>query len=348
MEYLYGRDDLFFLRKQTDYAAIGHNEGVALIAGTDACRHSSLKITPIRPRLAPSYKEDGSARVYIDNTRPGKMSGTAALSLPLFSSTGAGVEADCGLIWEAAFGQKSISNGVSVTYSRLPTGMVPVELWGFNLAGLRGAVAYGSILNRLTLTAGEERTALSTDWICRYALTQDRFPNASTAEKAGLTAWPNVPTPTYTGDEILGFTGSFLADGQAFNLRNFTITMNWNRQYDTNHFANDGSEYLSINPFERKPEILLDFSVWSTDDANLTTLLGKIANRTPIPAVIAIGATAGSTYTFTLHDLIIPEGSGGEGWTHDDPEDRKAITVTGLRAQATNTSTYDEISLVHT
>jgi hypothetical protein len=348
MAYLYGRLDRFYCAKQTAYGTIRNTEGVASLAATDACKHISFSATPSRGRIQASDKESGAALVYIDRSRAGRMSGTASVSMPLFSGSGAGVAPDCGPILESAFGKEEIAAGASVTYSRLPSGLVTCELWGFNAGGKRGVCAYGSLVNRLTITGGQDSANLSADFLSYYVLGQDRFANASAAEKGGLTAWPNEPaTQTYTGAELTGFTGTFTIDGQAYTaVRDFTITMSMNRDYDRMRYANDGTEFFPQNPFELTPEITLDFSMWSTDAASIDALLGKIANRTPVDATIVIGATAGGIYTFTLNNLIVPDDR--EGFTHEDGDDRKVLNFTGLRAQASNTSSTDEIGLVIT
>lgn len=352
MANVYGRNDLFFCAKQTAYDAIRNTEGAASLAAADACRHSSLSITPIRSRLQPTDKESTNGLAYIDRSRAGRMSATASLSLPLQSSSGATAPPDCGPILESAFGKETIG-ATTVTYGpdgtqyMSPTSPVTCELWGMNSAGVRGACAYGALVNRLQISGGQDSVNLSADFVCRYAITQDRFTNASSSEKGGLTAWPSVPaSQTYTGSELNGFTGVFTADATTYNLRNFTITMNMNRAYDVNHFAADGSEFFPIAPFELIPEILLDFSIWSTTDAALTTLLGKLANRTAFDVTIQVGSVAGGIYTFSLNNLIIPDGANGDGYRHEDGDDRKAISISGLRAQATNASTRDEIVLV--
>lgn len=348
MAYLYGRLDRFYCAKQVNYHTIRHNAGAASLAAADACRHVSFSATPSRGRIGASDKESGAALVYIDRTRAGRMSGTASVSMPLFSGSGAGVAPDCGPILESAFGQEAIAAGVSVTYSRLPSGLVTCELWGFNAEGVRGVCAYGSLVNRLVISGGQDSANLSAEFLSYYVLGQDRYGNASAAEKGGLTSWPTEPaSQTYTGTELTGFTGVFTIDGTTYTtLRDFTITMNMNRDYDRMRYTNDGTEFFPQNPFELTPEITLDFSMWSTDAASLDTLLGKIAARTAVDATIVIGATAGGIFTFSLNNLIVPDDR--EGFTHEDGDDRKVINVSGLRAQATNTASVDEIGLVIT
>ena len=348
MAYLYGRNDRFYVAKQVTYTTIRHTDGTASLAAADACRHRTFTATPSRGRLEPTYKEATTNLVYIDQTRAGRMSGTATVTMPLFSASGVDAPPDCGPILESAFGLQTINAGVNVQYTRLPTGLVTCELWGFNAGAQRGVCAFGSLVNRLTLTGGQDSADISADFLCYNVLTQDRFGSASAAEKGGLIAWPTEPaSQTYTGSELTGFTGTFTADGQAYTtLRNFTVTMNMNRQYDIERFAADGTEYFPQNPFELMPEILLDFSMWSTDVAAFNTLLGKIANRTAFDATIVLGASANGIYTIALNNLIIPDDR--EGFTHEDGDDRKVINVTGLRAQATSTAVKDEIVITKT
>lgn len=347
-KYLYSRLDSFFCGKQTAYHTIRNTEGVASLAATDACHHISFSATPSRSRIQAGDKEAGAALVYIDRSRPGRMSGSASVSMPLFSGAGAGVPPDCGPILESAFGQEAVQEGVNVTYSRSPSGLVTCELWGFNAEGKRGVCAYGALVNRLTISGGQDSANLSADFVCYYVLGQDRFTNASEAEKGGLSAWPTEPaSKTYTGSELTGFTGVFTINGTAYTaVRDFTITMNMNRDYDRMRYANDGTEFFPQNPYELTPEITLDFSMWSTNAASLDALLAKIANREPVDATITIGATAGGIYTFSLNDLIVPDDR--EGWTHEDTEDRKVLNFTGLRAQASSATNTDEIGLVIT
>lgn len=347
MAYLYGRNDYFFLAKQADYKTIRHTDGTASLAAADACRHRSFTATPNRNRINPTYKEAGSAQVFIEQSRAGRISGAASVTMPLFSGSGAGVQPDCGPIFESAFGAVAESAGVSVTYTRAAqnAALVPLELWGFNSAGKRGVCAFGSIVNRLVLSGGQDTADLSADFICYAALGQDRWASALLAEKGGLTAWPAMPaTQTYTGSEMAGFTCRLTLDGTAYlTLRDWTVTMNPNRQYDVNHCNVDGTEYFPQVPFQGMPEYLLSFSTWSTDAATLDTLLGKIVARTGFDATLVIGATAGGTFTLPLNNLVLPPEISGDGFSHEDGDDRKAIVVPTLRCQATSTAAIDEI-----
>jgi hypothetical protein len=357
MEYIYGRNDRVYVAKATTFSTIRNTTGTASLAATDAVKHKTLTARVMRNRIAASDKEATAYLGYIDRTRRGRYSGSASLTMPLFSGPSAGVEPDHGCILESAFGKKTISAGVSVTYAAdasatilkylNETTPVTCELWGLN-AALRGVVSYGALVNRLRITGGQDSAELSADFVSYYTLAQDRFANAIAAEKGGITAWPTEPaTQTYTGSEMTGFTGHIVLDGITYTaLRNFTLTANLNRGYRMDKFTDDGSEYFPYGPFEMMPEFTLDVSLWSNDSSDLTALLQKIANRTSVDATLVIGATAGGIYTIPLNNLIKPDGD--EDPVSSDGDDRKSIDSTGLRAQATSTSVRDEVSLVIT
>ncbi|MEN6537860.1 MAG: hypothetical protein ABFD60_11320 [Bryobacteraceae bacterium] len=346
MAYIYGRNDYFFVAKQSDYKTIRHTDGTASLAAADACRHRTFTATPNRARINPSYKEAGSAQVFIEQSRAGRISGAASVTMPLFSGSGVGVEPDCGPIFESAFGAVTVG-GATVTYTRAAqnAALVPLELWGFNSAGKRGVCAFGSIVNKLVLSGGQDTADLSADFISYAVLGQDRWGSALTAEKGGLTTWPLMPAaPVYTGSEMAGFTCQLTLDGTAYvTLRDWTVTINPNRQYDLNHCAIDGTEYFPQAPFQGMPEYLLSFSTWSVDTAALDTLLGKIVGRTSFDATLVIGSTAGGTYTLPMNNLVIPPEISGDGFSHEDGDERKAIVVPTLRCQATSTAAVDEI-----
>ena len=352
---VYRKDDRFYCAKQTAYDTIRNTAGVANLSAIDACKHKSFTAAANRARIAAGEKEAGAFLGYMDRTLPGRNSGTASVVLPLFSASGAGVAPDFGPILESAFGKETVVAGTSVTYG--PSGAakyldeaapVTCELWGFNAAGVRATCAYGALVNRLRISGGQDYAELAADFICRYVLSQDRFVNAATLEKGGLTAWPDEPaTQTYTGAEMRGFTGAFTFDGVVYTtLRSFAITMNWNRAYRVDKFDDDGSEFFLHSPYELMPEFLLDFSLWSSDLAALTTAIQKINNRTPVDAAVVLGSVPGGIYTIPLKNLIIPEGN--DDPVHEDGDDRKAISYTGLRAKATAVTARDEISLIAT
>lgn len=356
--YLYGKDDRFYCAKQTSYSVIRNTEGAASLVGTDAARHSGLSAAAIRNRLPATDKESNGFAGYIDHTRKGRYAaGPVSVKFPLCSSSGAGVESDHGPIFEAAMGKATVAAATSVTYG--PNGAkymneaspVTCELWGFNQGAELGVVAVGAIPNRLSLQVGQDSAEVSVDFAAYYALGQDRFANAETAEKCGLTAWPTEPaTQTYAGAQLTGFTTLVTLDGIAYNVRGTTFTANLKRAYRMDKCAIDGTEYFPSDPFELTgeggPEFLLDVDLWSTDSSDLRALRRKYANRTPFDGVIVIGSVAGGIWTINLNNLIRPGGDNDP--VHEDGDDRKVVRLTGLRAQCTNTSARDECTIVHT
>lgn len=353
--YIFGRNDRLYVAKGVSYSTIRNTGGAASLATADACKHKTFTARANRARLAASDKEATAFLGYIDRTRKGRFSGTASIATPLFSSSGAGVEPDYGPVLESAFGKATIAVGASVTYGPALTGTIakymdetaPVtcELWGMN-AALRGVCAYGALVNRLKLSGGQDSAELTADFITYYTLAQDRFANAETGEKGGLTTWPAEPgTQTYTGSEMTGFTTLLTIDGVAYNPRNWGVDINFNRAYRMDRCAIDGSEYYPSEPYEMMPEVTFTASLWSTDAAAMTTLLGKIANRVTVDASVVVGSLAGGIYTIPLNNLIKPDGDNDP--VHSDGDDRKSIDLT-LRAQATSTSVRDEVSLILT
>jgi hypothetical protein len=203
--------------------------------------------------------------------------------------------------------------------------------------------------NRFSLSVGQESAGLSVDFIGYYALSKDRYDNASTAEKGGLSAFPSEPgSQTYTGSELTSFVSSFTINGvdQTSIFRNANINGNLSRAYRMDKFGTSGAEYFPADPYEMMPEWLVDVTFHSCDAASLTTLLKKVANREAVDASLVIGNTAGGINTIALNNLIIPDGD--DEPVHEDGDDRKTVTIRGLRCQATNTSSRDEISWVCT
>lgn len=351
--YVYGRNDIFCVAAGSAFNAINNASGAATIAAVNAAKHKSFAAVANRARLAATDKEATAFLGYIDRTRRGRYSGSATYGAPLYSSTGPGVEPAIGPILAAAFGAKTIAAGVSVTYG--PAGVkymnepspLCCELWGFNPAGVRGSCTFGAIPNKLTLAAGQDSAELTVDFLAYYTLGQDRFANAETNEKGGLTAFPTPPTaPAYSGSELTGFVLALTLDGVGYNPRSASFSATFNRGYRMDLCAADGTEYYGYAPRELMPEFTLDAALWNTDDANLAALLAKIDNRTPFNASLQIGSVAGGIYTLTLKNLIVPGDT--RGWTDDDGDDRKALNIKGLRAQATSTSVRDEAQLVLT
>lgn len=355
MANLYTRDDRLYLNLQASWDTIDNSAGAADVAATDACKHESFTAEPTRVRLQPPDKESTAFLGFRDLTIAGKFAAaTPTVVTPLFSASAAGVEPDNGPLFESAFGKKTIVADTSVTYAannstKYLNEAAPkaLEAWLFNTGAKRGKVAWGSIVNRLVIAGGQDYATVTADMLSRGVLTQDRFAAASTAEKGGLTAWPTEPaSQTYTGSPMVAFTCTLTLDGNVYSgVRNWSIAMNMNRQFRADKYAVDGTEYLPSDLFEMMPEITFDFSLHSTDSANLSALIAKIAARTAFDASLVIGNVAGGIYTFALNNLIMPDAREAMS---EDGDDRKAITVRGLRAQATSTSVRDEITLALT
>jgi hypothetical protein len=354
MSTLFSRNDRLYIKKQAAYATVTNTAGAADVAATDACKHKSISAVPARTRLQAPDKEATAFVGYIDRSIAGRFAPAAtSIVTPLFSAGAAGVQPDNGAILESALGKATISAGVSVTYG--PSGTkyldettpVGCEAWLFNTGAKRGKLSFGSIVNRWTITAAQDYAEFSADFLAYNVLTQDRFAAASTAEKGGLTAWPTEPaTQTYIGSALTGFTMTLTLDGILYtNVRSLSITGNMNRQFRADKCAVDGSEFLPSDLFEMEPEFLLNFSLFSNTSTDLDALLAKIAARTAFDATAVIGNTAGGTYTIPLNNLIMPN---AQEAMHEDGDDRKVVTVSGLRAQATSTSVRDECSIVLT
>jgi hypothetical protein len=355
MSFLYERNKRLYVAKQTAgaFSTIRNTAGAADVAAADACKHRSFTAEPTRTRLAAPDVESTAFLGYIDRTIAGRFGAAPASTVTsLFSATGAGVQPDIGPILESAFGKVTIAAGVSATYG--PAGVkyldeaspITCELWEFVTGAKRGKVAFGALVNRFVIAAGQDYADLTADYLCFNVLTQDRFPAASTSEKGGLTAWPTEPSQTYTGSPLTGFTMTLTLDGIVYTtVRSVSVTGSMGRQFRADKTAVDGSEYLPTEPFEMMPEFTLDFSVHSTDASDLSALIAKIAARTQFDASLVIGNAAGGTYTIPLNNLISPEGREA---VHGGGDDRAAVTVSGLRAQATSTSVRDECTVVLT
>jgi hypothetical protein len=356
MAYLFSRNDRFYCAKQTAFATIRNAGGAASVAAADACKHVSFSADPARTQLNPPDKEVNAFLGFIDRSRAGRFAPAAAsVVTPLFSGSGAGVAPDNGPIFESALGKETIVAATSVTYG--PSGTkyldettpVTCELWGFNTGAKRGKVAFGALVNRLRISAGQDFAEVAADFLCYNVLTQDRFAAAActTAEKGGLTSWPAEPGgQTYTGNSLQGFTGNVVLDGVTYTtVRNVSVTCDMGRQFRADKFDDDGTEYLPTEPMELMPTFTLDIDLWSTDSSDLTSLLVKIANRTAFDATLTIGATAGGIYTVSLNNLIMPDGREAAS---SDGDDRKVISLTGLRAQCTSTSVRDECTIAIT
>jgi hypothetical protein len=350
MSWIYGRDDRLYLAKATDYKTIRNTGGAASVGAADACLHQSFTGNRSPNYLQPPDKESTATIGYKDRAIAGRFnSAPASIVTPMFVASAAGQQPDNGILFESAFGKVTAAG--TVTYG--PDGVkyvnettpVAVEAWGFNTAPKRGRVAVG-IVNRLVISAGADFATVSADLLAYAYLTQDRFAAASVAEKMGITAWPNEPgTQTYTGSEMTGFTGTVTLAGHVFSaVRNFTLTCNFNRQFRPGKFANDGSEYFPSEIVEGQPEFNLDIDLWSeAASADLDDVVAKIAARTAFDGTLVLGATAGGIYTFSLNNLIIPDGHEAE---HADGDDRKVVSIRGLRAQITAAGTRDECNLV--
>jgi hypothetical protein len=350
MAWIYGRDDRLYLAKATDYKTIRNTAGAASVAAADACLHQSFTGNRSPNYLQPPDKESTATIGYKDRAIPGRFNAApASIVTPMFVASGAGAQPDNSILFESAFGK--VTTAGTVTYGPHGTKYVneadpvSVEAWGFNTGPKRGRVAVG-IVNRLVISAGADFATVSADLLAYAYLTQDRFLAAATAEKMGISAWPTEPaTQTYTGSEMTGFTGLCTLAGHTFDtVRNFTLTCNFARQFRPGKFTNDGSEYFPSEIVEGQPEFTLDIDLWSeSGNANLDDVVAKIAARTAFDGSVVLGATAGGIYTFALNNLIIPDGHEAE---HNDGDDRKVVSIRGLRAQITAAGTRDECSCV--
>lgn len=323
-------------------AAIPNSTGTATLAGGDACKHIRLELPGFGGSTIVSAAKTGAlGRLAGIEGRSGGAAWRA--EIPFAMSGTAGTPPDMDPILEAMMGQAGVdSGGTSVTYS-LSDAVPGLTLWSFRTVGgsatnVAQRCAWGALVDDFEISTSEGELVLRVGGPCSFVLPSIGFASFSTAQKAGLSAFPSEPTPTYVGNIISGFVGSLTINAVAtFKVESFSVRGRLNRSL---RYA-FGSRVPTV-PIAGVREITASVRIFEENEAAVNTLRDLQRSKTAVDCSLVFGESAGYTATFALNGVVF----GSE--TLDDSGPEYILGFADNPASMTNASTADELVITLT
>lgn len=335
--YAESRQERLYIQLQTSCDQIPNTAGTATVAAGDACRFIGMNLNN-QPEMF--QRPDKTGTRSIQKGIKGRKFASWDVRMSLAGSGVAGTKPDCDAILEAAFGAAGVVDpGVDVTYS-LADAVKYLALWSFRSpAGLEQRCAYGSVVEELTVTLGDNIAELQARGSSTFVVNSTTFADAGlpTEEKGGLTTFPSEPAnPVTAGDAVVGFTGSVVADGNTMDcIQTATIRLNTGLQSIRNTF---GSFYATgANGGERN--VGVSFTCYDQDSTAVENLKRKALNKEPIDIVLTIGTVAGNIWKWTLKNVQL------EAPTYEDGDIRFSLNFGESMAHASSLALRDELVL---
>ena len=332
MAFSYSRSGHLYLKTQSVYGT------AATLAGSNACRNTSVKIVPMNPRTKRNDKTGNLSRpVGIGGLRKA----TVAIGMDLAGNGSAGTAPDCDPILQSLFGQAgTASGGVSYSYT-LADATVPVTVGLFRTPStVQQQLAFGVNFEEANFSFND---GVVSKWTCTgqgvYAPDSLTFSTLDTGGKGGLGSFPTEPgSPVTNGAPVSAFAGSLTLDSTAVATLK-SGTLKFNRPIELEYAY--GSAYsVSASPTERN--IQLAFQLYDDDSALMIDLLQHGIQDAVIGATLVMGSVAGNIWTWVLKGLQLTPPSledGGNRWV---------ASFDAASASASTPSALDEVALTLT
>jgi hypothetical protein len=271
----------------------------------------------------------------------GRRSCNWSTKMSMTANGAAGTAPDCDPFLAAIMGKlKTVSSGVSVTYA-LDDLSPSVCIWDFNTpATVTERVLSGAIAAKAKFDIGVDEPQVEFSGQGLAILDTDIFATADAISKAGLTTFPTEPTtPVTNGTPAPGFTGVITLDAQTYStMRSGSISIDVERELPMDGF----NSYYGLAPAAGLRNVAADWSMYDDDSANLSALKVKAQNGTGVNLTFAIGTVAGSIWTFTLKNVLLPKPQ------YDYSGKRRVVSFGGARAHDTTIGAKDAFAIVLT
>ncbi len=304
------RNERLYLQAESSYGVIPNSSGTATVAGSNACRHTELTISPnveMGMRNDKTGTRDRTAGI------PLRRTATWNATMDLAGNGSPGVVPDCDPILQALFGGTgSISAGISVTYA-MTDAFKSFAGWSFRTPStLEQRAMAGSIVTEATFQLNQKIATAAFSGECLWVPDSVTFSSLDTAGKCGLSTFPSEPgSPVTNGLPVVGFTGAATFDGNTMaNIKSATLKIATGNGINRDQF---GSYYGDV-PEGGLRSVSLAFTLFDSDAAGTTNLKTKALLKNPINITLVLGVIAGNIWTFTVKgvQLETPKIGGNE------------------------------------
>jgi hypothetical protein len=324
-----------YAQNETTWGTIPNTTGVATLAGSNCCRMSALDIQLAQQEIV---RSDKTGSLGITMGILGRRQVTFTTKMSLAPNGAAGTKPDMDPLLTALMGKApTIVASTSVTYG-LDDQSPSVTLWDFNTPGtMTQRCTMGAILKTGKFDIGVDEPTVEFTGQGLAVLDTDIFATADTISKGGLTAFPNEPaSPVTNGTPPPGFTGTITLDGNTYSTyRTGTITVDVDRELPMDGF----NSFYGIAPAAGLRNVTIDWSMYDDDSATLQSLKQKAYAGTPVTLAFQIGTVAGSTWLFTLKNVLLAKPK------FDYSGKRRVVAFSACRAHDTTIGAKDAITI---
>ncbi len=331
-----------YTRNETCFPVLESVFGTAVTpVGGDACLITSFT-TQAQQNEIPRPDKTGSLGEVLGI--PGRRTASWSASMSAAGNGAAGVVPDMDVFLQMIFGKAAvIVASTSATYG-LDDTQFSGSLWHYNdPSTVCQYLALGAVANQLRVGIGGDVPTLDFSGPALWVLDTDQLADGATdaIAKGGISSWTTKPTPVVNGKPPAGFTGVVTLDGNTYGtMRTATITLAVAKDLPGDVF----NSFYSAAPAPGLRSVMVDFSIYDDDGANLLALKQKAAKAvyTVVDLVFQVGTIAGNIWTWTLKNVKLPMP------TLDYGGNRRSLTFSGCRAHDTSIGAKDALKLVIT
>lgn len=201
-------------------------------------------------------------------------------------------------------------------------------------------VAFGMVTKEMTFNLGEDIATFQASGAAKWVLDNLKFSSATTTEKGGLTAFPDLSlltsAPVTAGLGIAGFKGRAVINNSTM-ARIRTATVKYGSALD---LPQDifGSDYVDT-PEADERVVAVDFNMYEDDSAGQANLEQAAVDKSNIDMVYQIGTAPNNTIVLVLRGVHLA--------TPDRDDGQRAFTMnySGNQAYGSSITGFNECRL---
>jgi hypothetical protein len=198
-------------------------------------------------------------------------------------------------------------------------------------------VCFGQVTKEMTFTLGQDIATFQASGGAKWVLDNLKFSSATSTEKGGLTAFPDLSLITGSsvtgGSGIAGFKGRAVINGSTMvRIRSASIKYGSALDLPQDVF---GSDYVDT-PEADERAVSVDFNMYEDDSAAQATLEQAAVDKTSIDMIFQLGTSPNNTVVFVLRgvQLASPE--------RDDSQRAFTMNYSNSQAYGSSITGYNE------
>lgn len=335
MAFTYSAQQRLFIKEQS-----GTGVPATSFAAGDACAITSYDDNVVQNAIT-SNDKDGTFSPVIGNLDAKSVNWSAVMDLR--PSGTAGTPPDCNSLLKSAFGLETINAGTSVVYT--PHDSNEFYLSMLNAEGnsnIDYSMIWDALCSSVTWRLGEGLATSEFSGGAVGYVSSKRFAVQTSEDKGRVTPLSSMPaipgSATINGTPPQARQGSITLDGQTFSIyfRSGTITYTSGKGMDGPGWGSS----LSRGIVRARRSASFEFQIVDTDTSEMTPILQKAENGTPIAISVVAGSVAGLrvTWTFAKARLNNP--------TKNYSESNRGRVISGL-GYPTSTGSNDELTVTY-